>query len=372
MHNQASHTRKVYELKAKPIEAETIGGMHSRPEPGESQRGPEEAQPPSCNTGALSGTLAIDHLAGTVKASTVSEVKSFLQGEWEPWKGGNWRGYQDTWQRRDGEEVTIVGGNMKGRPGEVHIQLSGAACRGAGYSVLKSVAQYIEEKQGHLTRLDLAFDDRSGAVTVEQVEQSIEAGQCVTRSREYRVEKGGRLGSTDRGKSIYLGTGQSKTQVVFYDKAAEQRTRGKEVDGPWFRTELRLKKERAEKVGMYLRNLDFEMFRETAIGVLVAAVDFRECEDEDPGWVKASAQRLSWWLQFTEGLKAVRLLVEKIKPSLKLVAQWFENTVAPTLAVLMGSQGYGQEFISKMVVKGVDRFTARHRQLIMSSVPTAV
>ena len=369
MHNQASHTRKVYELKAKPIEAVTIGGMHSRSDAGESQRVPKEAKPPACNTGALGGTLAIDHMAGTLKGSTVKEVRQKLGGEWEPWGGGNWRGYLDVWQRREGEEVTIVGGNMKGRPGEVHIQLAGAACRGAGYSVLKSVAQYIEEKQGHLTRLDLAFDDRSGAVTVEQVEQSIEAGQCVTRSREYRVEKGGRLGSTDRGKSIYLGTSQSKTQVVFYDKAAQQRTLGKEVDGPWFRAELRLMKERSEKMAMYLRNLDFELFREMAIGVLIAAVDFRHVQQDDEGWVKAQADQLGWWFQFTEGLKAVRLLVEKIKPSLEVVAQWFENTVAPTLAVLMGARGYGQEFLSKMVVKGVDRFTARHRQLIMASVP---
>ena len=366
---QSTDKRKLYTLRKNNIAADTIGGMHSRPEPGESQRGPEEAQPPLCNTGALSGTLAIDHLAGTVKGSTVSEVKEFLQGEWEPW-GTNWRGYQDAWKRREGEEMTIIGGNMKGRPGEVHIQLAGATCRGAGYEGLKSVAQYIEQKQGHLTRLDMAFDDRSGAVTVEQIEQAIEAGQCVTRSRDYRVEKGGRIGSLEKGKTVYLGTPQSKTQPCFYDKAAEQRSKGKEVEGPWFRAELRLMKERADTMAMYLRNLTFEMFREVAIGVLVAAVDFRNVQQDDESWVKANADQLGWWLQFTEGLKAVRLLVEKIKPSLKVVAEWFENTVAPTLAVLMGAKGYGQEFMSKMVVKGVERFTARHRQLIMASVPT--
>lgn len=363
---------KVYQLRKNYIAAETIGGMHSRPEPGESQRGPEEAQPPSCNTGALSGTLAIDHYANTIKGSTVKEAKSYLGGEWEPWKGGNWRGYQDTWQRRDGEEVTIVGGNMKGRPGEVHIQLAGAACRGAGYGWLQNFARWVESKQGHATRLDVAFDDRSGVVSVDQVEQALESGQCVTRSRRWRVEKGGAIGSRDVGKTVYFGTPQSKTQPCFYDKAAEQRAKGKEVEGPWFRAELRLMKERAEAMAMYLRNLDFEMFREVAIGVLVAAVDFRDVQQEDESWVKANADQLGWWCQFTEGLKAVRLLVEKIKPSLKKVAEWFENTVAPSLAVLMGAQGYGQEFISKMVVKGVDRFTARHRQLIMSSVPTAV
>ena len=367
MHDKA---QKVYTLRKHQSTANTIGAMHSRPEAAERHRGPEEAQPPTCNTGALSGHLVVDHLAGTVKGSTVKEVKAFLSGEWEPWGGGSWRGYQDTWQRREGDEVTIVGGNMKGRPGEVHIQLAGAACRGAGYEGMKSVAQYIEQKQGHLTRLDLAFDDRSGKLNVEMVEAAIEAGQIVTRSREVNIQKGKRLGTKEFGRSIYLGTPQSKTQVVFYDKAAEQRSKGKEVEGSWFRTELRLKKERAEKVGMYLRNLTFELFREITIGVLVAAVDFRNVDEEDPSWVKASAEQLPWWVQFTEGLKAVRLLVEKVKPSLKVVAEWFENTVAPTFAVLMGARGYGQEFLSEMVVKGVERFTARHRQLIAASVPT--
>jgi hypothetical protein len=128
--------------------------------------------------------------------------------------------------------------------------------------------------------------------------------------------------------------------------------------------------QRAEKALMFLRNLEYEYFKECAIGLLRAAVDFRECTFDQDSWVRAGAKLLPWWLAFTEGAKTVRLLVEKVKTDIKAAAEWFENTVAPLLSVLWESPSYGFDYLEKMREKGRARYRIRHHQLVGVSAST--
>lgn len=109
-------------------------------------------------------TLSINHLAGTVKLATVAEVKKRLAGKWEKRKGG-FRCYPESWICRDGEAVTIMGCGAKDRPDEIHVQLAGGACQSKTYKEFQALIQWMQQdKQGHLTRLDVAFDDRAGVM----------------------------------------------------------------------------------------------------------------------------------------------------------------------------------------------------------------
>jgi phage replication initiation protein len=253
----------------------------SGPEAFQEEAGGSEP-PPGYDMGALLAqsqspfTISIDHLAGTVKLSTVGEVKKQLGGEWEKGKGG-FRFYPESWICREGEAVILMGCGAKHRPGEVHIQLGGQACGSKTYGELQSLVHWIQqEKQGHLTRLDVAFDDRAGVMSVHDAHNAMKARQCVTRARKWKFFEGGTVASgTAEGGTLGIGSRHSNTYTRIYDKAAEQRSKGHSVEGPWTRVETEYADERADAVGMCLAGLSLEQLRETAIGFLRQAVDFR-------------------------------------------------------------------------------------------------
>jgi phage replication initiation protein len=347
-------------------------GCGSGPEDFREESGGAEP-PPRYDMGALPAqghspfTLSIDHLAGTVRLATVAEVKKRLGGEWE--KGKGFRGYPESWICRDGNAVTLMGYGARDRPGEVHFQLAGQVCQSKTYEELQSLVHWIQrDKQGHLTRLDVAFDDRAGVMSVQDAVTAVRAGQCVTRSRKWNFHSGGTIESgKEEGGTLYIGSRLSNTFTRIYDKAAEQRSKGHAVEGPWARVETEYADERAESVGMCLAGMDLDKFRVVAIGFLRQAVDFRATTPDMEDYDRSRAPLLPWWARLTEGLKKCQMVIQKTVKTIEEVCEWVEKSLTPMLAVIVAGKERGEEWLLKVIAEGVERWSRRHLDLVRSA-----
>ncbi len=84
----------------------------------------------------------------------------------------------------------------------------------------------LEARDGHLTRLDCALDDRDSCVPLSTIRQAIEAGQCVTRAdRMQRISSSSIHKGTPSGETLYLGSPQSQTMLRIYDKRLESQAK---------------------------------------------------------------------------------------------------------------------------------------------------
>jgi DNA relaxase NicK len=307
--------------------------------------------------------MTIDHLAFTVKGSTSKEVQHLLGGDWVMRKG--WRGYANSWERREGEAVTLMGANMPGYPGQVHVQLAGAASKSMPLGAMQSLMHWVKKvKQGHVTRVDIAMDDFSGLLKVDQVEQAIEAGKMVTRSNVWSVQKSGSLKTGKVGKSIYIGSPESKTRHVIYDKAAEQEAKGKSYEGSWVRVESRYQDERADVLMGVLCNCSQEIIGSVAMSYLVGSLDFREITRGMASWDKSRSEKLPWWEQFVESVQGLRLSVEKVEQTIEKVAEWVSKSLSPMLAVVVGNKSLGWVWLEQEIARGKASWNDRHRGLV--------
>jgi phage replication initiation protein len=274
------------------------------------------------------------------------------------------------WTRREGEAVTMMGAHMKGCPGQVHVQLAGGASKVMALEEVKTLMHWVKvEKQGHVTRVDIALDDHTGLFNVDEVEQAIDAGKMVTRSREYSVQKSGNLRTGKSGKTINIGTPQSKTQHVIYDKAAEQESKGKVVEGPWVRVETRYRDERADVLMSAVASCTEEILAKVCIAYLVSSLDFREITTEMKSWDKSRAEQMAWWRQFTESVRGVKLTVEKLVRSIEKVAEWVSKSLSPMLAVVVANKELGWIWLEQQIMTGKEAWNDRHRELSVAGMP---
>mgnify|MGYP003387180689 FL=1 len=276
-----------------------------------------------------------------------------------------WRGYANSWERREGEAVTLMGSNMPGCPGQVHVQLAGAASKAMPLGALQSLHHWIKNtKEGHYTRADIAMDDFSGLLNLDEVEQSIESGKMVTRSKIWSSQKSGNLKTGKVGKTVYIGSPESKTRHVIYDKSAEQTAKGKAYEGSWVRVESRYQDERADVLMGVLCSCTQEIIGAVAMSYLVSSLDFREITPEMSSWSKSRADKLPWWEEFTESIKGLRLSVEKVIQTIEKVAAWVSHSVAPILAVVVANKGLGWEWLEREIARGKEQWNDRHRLLV--------
>ncbi|MEX5217493.1 MAG: replication initiation factor domain-containing protein [Nitrospira sp.] len=311
-------------------------------------------------------TLSIDWLAFTVRVVTPREVMEAVGGQWSRAKGG-FRGYPVSWIRQDGVRgVGKLGSGARGRPGETHVDLSGGIVGAQALDQVQSPLKWIQEKQGHVTRIDCALDDRQGKVSVAMVRKAIDAGQCVTRAGQVR-DMGSRLIHGTRavtGETLYVGSPRSQTLLRIYDKRLElQSAEREDAEEYGVRWELQLKKDRAQVCAQVLTHLEQADWREFLIGVLRSYVDFRDvtldaCDEE-----RYRAPLLPWWSELTEGFQKGRLVIQKKEQTLRGVKQWVSDSLTPMLAVICATEG-GESWLMNEIVAGVSRWKDRHRNLL--------
>ena len=141
-----------------------------------------------------------------------------------------------------------IGIHYNGRDDQgVLLEMSGQGCRtfeSLGSGDFEKLFDFVRKGHGKLNRLDIAFDDHSGLLDINQLWQDAQAGNVVSRFRN----KGGHWSDDTKydGRALTVEHGSMKSQIFvrIYDKAAERHC---SPDVHWVRVEMQLRKDRANK-----------------------------------------------------------------------------------------------------------------------------
>lgn len=185
----------------------------------------------------MENKILIDWLTVTSKTFNVDDFKRLLGLENVPWQ--SMKGYYGYKCRYYYESISIhYDGTLDMG---VCLEMSGQGCRafetlGAGdFEIFFS--KILEEKDLRVTRLDIAFDDHTGILDINQIVSDTEDLRCVvTPFRSWCIT------CSNKGKSVDIGSKASAVLIRIYDKAAE---RGFKDNRHWVRLELQLRDNRA-------------------------------------------------------------------------------------------------------------------------------
>lgn len=126
----------------------------------------------------------------------------------------------------------------------VWLEMSGQGCRtfeSFGSGDYESLFDYVRENPGdlHITRLDVAFDDHSGILDMEQLKADTSSDNYISKWSGGTVRAGH---GQNRGQdTIEFGSMKSAIFLRIYNKAAERGF----ADKHWIRTEIQMRDERA-------------------------------------------------------------------------------------------------------------------------------
>jgi phage replication initiation protein len=180
-----------------------------------------------------------DWLSFTSKQHTPEQLIEALGLSHCPWtdtKGA--RGYMDR------KYFGCISIHYNGREDMgVWCEMSGQGCR--NFEDLSTLSNkwddligFIHSNSLHMTRLDVAYDDHTGVLDIDQLAKDTEAQHFISRMNYWQVVR------SSEGTSVQIGSPKSKVLVRIYDKAAE---RGFDDGRHWVRVELQMRDSRAEE-----------------------------------------------------------------------------------------------------------------------------
>lgn len=155
------------------------------------------------------------------------------------------------------------------------------------------------------TRLDLAFDDHTGLLDINQIRQDVEdrnyTGSPKIASFVWKDDQE----SDIQGLTVYIGSRKSPIFVRIYNKAAERGFK----DRHWVRVELCMRKERATAAVAEILNL--QDVGKTFCGVLRNYCCFREpaADTNKSRWPIAD-----YWEKLLQGAERIRLWISPGEP----------------------------------------------------------
>lgn len=186
----------------------------------------------------MKNLILYDWLSFTVKTNdpvwVIDEMLGLGKCPWETIKGA--RGYQD---RLFFSSISV---HYNGREDMgVWVELSGQGCRtfeeltdfpDKWEDIFKIIAYY----KAHITRLDVAYDDHTGVLDIDQLIQDTRKKEYVSKSDYWEILE------SSKGQSMQFGSPTSDVLIRIYDKARERNCPEGEH---WIRCELQLRNDRA-------------------------------------------------------------------------------------------------------------------------------
>lgn len=181
--------------------------------------------------------ILYDWLSFSAKTNDPNFMVQLLGMEHCPWqitKGA--RGYQDRLY------FNCISIHYHGRPDMgVWCEMSGQGCRAfESLSTLpnkwEDLFASINNLHLNITRLDVAADDHSGMLDINEIIQDTRNKEYVSKSDYWEIME------SSKGQSLQFGSPQSDTLIRIYDKARERNCPEGEH---WIRVELQLRRERA-------------------------------------------------------------------------------------------------------------------------------
>lgn len=212
--------------------------------------------------------ILYDWLSFTTKRSDPYYIVDLLGLKHVPWetiKGA--RGYKDRLY------FNCISIHFNGRDDMgVWCELSGQGCR--AFETLSTLENKWEDlfsqiltQQMNITRLDVAYDDHTGTLDINQIIQDTRNKEYVSKSDYWEIVE------SSKGQTVQFGSPQSDTLIRIYDKARE---RNCPADEHWIRCELQLRRERA----IAFMNLGLPI-GQSFCGVVVNYLRFVDPDPED-------------------------------------------------------------------------------------------
>ena len=186
----------------------------------------------------MDNIILYDWLSFTVKTDdplwVIDDILGLGSCPWETIKGA--RGYQD---RLYFSSISV---HYNGREDMgVWVEMSGQGCR--TFETLsdlpykwETIFNLISEYKMHLTRLDVAYDDHSGVLDIDQLIQDTRNHEYVSKSDYWELIE------SSKGQSMQFGSPSSDVLIRIYDKARERNCPAGEH---WIRCEIQLRNDRA-------------------------------------------------------------------------------------------------------------------------------
>lgn len=129
----------------------------------------------------------------------------------------------------------------------VWLEMSGQGCRTfesyavTTYETLFSVVARNSQEM-HFTRIDVAFDDHTGILPLDEICRDTRNGEYLSKSNAWEVTE------SWKGQTVYIGSPTSDVRIRIYDKARE---RNCDPGTHWVRVELQLRDDRARVFTSY-------------------------------------------------------------------------------------------------------------------------
>jgi len=304
---------------------------------------------------APDGGVMLDYLRATLPVERWAELLAWVGPMVE--RGVGWL----AWYRASGHVLDggLVAWDSVTGDGRVLVDLPGRACAAMGERLVPFLGWC--SAHGHVTRLDLALDDRRGLVTYERLVAAVEAGALVSRARRCnwtvgRVTDDGALA----GWTLYVGSRNSEGLVRIYDKRAERQERaGAVVAGSWVRVELECKGSLAEAMAPAVL--------EHGLAVVIGEINrrLRFCEPTGDSnrrrWPVAA-----WWREFIGSLdKGARLVSGEAMPvTVDGLIEYLWRQAAPAMAAVTLARGGDVSWLDELVAEGERRLKPRHMAML--------
>ena len=175
------------------------------------------------------------------------------------------------------------------------------------------------------------------------------------------------------GKTIYIGNCKSNTHIRIYDKLAERKDKGFDVDPKikhWARFEVIYKNKNALAMAEKIVELSgscgaFEKFLAENINYYIRFVVV-DGKPDVSHMCRYESKR--WWLAFVGTVKKSKLVHTKPdKNEFRKKLNWIKRSVAPTLRVIHEVVPMDQ-YLMFVNENSIDRYTPNHDQIIQSYV----
>lgn len=291
------------------------------------------------------------------KPDEIMDLIGMRDCPWEILNSGN--GYTHR-HHFGGVSISFCEGDMSHVGGFYLLDMSGQGCRtfetygNGNYDNLFKLVQREEGKPKvmqdvRLTRLDVAYDDMTGLLNIDQICDKTRLQEFVSRIQRYEAIYG------SNGNSVNFGSKGSNVFIRIYDKARE---RGFTDGRHWVRCELQLRKENA--CG-FVNKLPNSSLSELYHGVLKNYLSFREVNENDTNkrrWVESS-----WWTSFLDNARAVSI-VEKPGVIYNLSACEKYVLTQPVGSIKTLIKIYGSEAFIEMINSAPAPKNPKYRRLI--------
>lgn len=135
-----------------------------------------------------------------------------------------------------------------------HIYMTGSACRTFEIYLKAQGRTWFDffevclQHGGKFTRVDLAMDDRKPYFAIDKLDAKVKKGECISKFRKRTFHESSTIKGEPTGRTLNLGSNESKCFMVFYEKNYEQSEKTGvlvEVYGDWNRYEIRLRQDLA-------------------------------------------------------------------------------------------------------------------------------